>query len=204
MLLGLLFRLFLGCRSISRLLTARFCLCRLLGVGTLATVFLVAQGNLLAVLVDSAVLQVCQALVGQNLKATAKLATPLAVHGRKEPFLQVRIDIGMYIDHEVAQAKYLNHIFEFLEESVGEKNRGIHTTFAKTRRTLLVDSDVEHRTHTLARDLHKTELAQRQYIVPGAVVCHYFAHVVVELLSVFGLGHIDEVDHDDAAHVAQT
>ena len=38
----------------------------------------------------------------------------------------------------------------------------------------------------------------------GTVVGHDFAHVVVELLAVFALVHVDEVDDDDAAHVAQT
>ena len=36
-----------------------------------------------------------------------------------------------------------------------------------------------------------------------AVGSHHLLHVVVEGLAVFVLGHIDEVDHDDAAHIAQ-
>ena len=39
--------------------------------------------------------------------------------------------------------------------------------------------------------------------MPSAVFLHDFAHVLVQFLAVFGLGHIDEVDHDDAAHIAQ-
>ena len=35
------------------------------------------------------------------------------------------------------------------------------------------------------------------------VFLHHFAHVLVQFLAVFGLGHVDEVDHDDSAHVPQ-
>lgn len=40
--------------------------------------------------------------------------------------------------------------------------------------------------------------------MPGAVVRHDFAHVVVELLPVFGFGHVYEVDHDYSAHIAKS
>ena len=33
---------------------------------------------------------------------------------------------------------------------------------------------------------------------------HYFPHVLVERLAVFGFGHIYEINDDNAAHVAQT
>ena len=35
------------------------------------------------------------------------------------------------------------------------------------------------------------------------VISHYFAHVLVELLAVFHLSHVDEVDDYDATHVAE-
>ena len=38
----------------------------------------------------------------------------------------------------------------------------------------------------------------------GTVVGHHLLHVGVQLLAVLGLGHVDKVDDDDAAHVAQT
>ena len=38
----------------------------------------------------------------------------------------------------------------------------------------------------------------------GAVFLHVFAHAFVEQLSVFGEVHVDEVDNDDASHVAQS
>ena len=36
-----------------------------------------------------------------------------------------------------------------------------------------------------------------------AVVGHHLTHKVVERLPVLGLVHVDEVDDDDAAHIAQ-
>ncbi len=64
--------------------------------------------------------------------------------------------------------------------------------------------DVENRADALAGNLHEPEFAQRQDVVTGSVVGHNLAHVVVKLLAVFVLGHVDEVDNNNAAHVAQT
>ena len=58
--------------------------------------------------------------------------------------------------------------------------------------------------HTLARNLHQSELAQRQDVVTRAILLHVLAHALIEQLSVLGEVHVDKVNDDDASHVAQS
>ena len=67
-----------------------------------------------------------------------------------------------------------------------------------------VNSYVHDGTDALTRYLHEAEFAQRQDVMTGTVALHQLAHVFVELLTVLGRLHVDEIDNDDAAHVAQT
>ncbi len=64
--------------------------------------------------------------------------------------------------------------------------------------------DIDHGTDTLARDLHEAELGEREDVVLGTIVGHKLLHVTIELLAMFLLGKVDEIDDDDATHVAQT
>ena len=70
-------------------------------------------------------------------------------------------------------------------------------------RATLLYGYVHSRTHALARDLHEAELAKRQNVVASTVFLHVFTHALIEHLPVFSQVHVNEVDHDDAAHVAQ-
>ena len=58
-------------------------------------------------------------------------------------------------------------------------------------------------TYPLARDLHETKFAKRQYVVTRAVLLHDLHHVLVELVTMLSLGHIDEVNNYDAAYITQ-
>src|SRR5207244_1873865 len=55
----------------------------------------------------------------------------------------------------------------------------------------------------LARHLHEAELRDAQHVRAGLVLAERLLEGVEHLLAVGGLLHVDEVDHDDAADVAQ-
>ena len=55
----------------------------------------------------------------------------------------------------------------------------------------------------MAGDLHQAEFAERQDGVACFVALHFFAHDIEQLFAVFGFLHVDEVNNDDATHVAQ-
>ena len=109
----------------------------------------------------------------------------------------------MDIHNETFNAKVIHQIVNLILEAVGEKQRGHHFPLTSTRGARLARDNVECRTHTLARNLHQAKLAQWQDIVTGTVFLHHFLHVIIQSLAMLALGHVDEVDHNNAAHVAQ-
>ena len=59
------------------------------------------------------------------------------------------------------------------------------------------------RTEALARDLHHAEVAHREQLCHCAVLAEFLLERVVEPAAVAVEPHVDEVDADDAAEVAQ-
>ena len=70
-------------------------------------------------------------------------------------------------------------------------------------RAFLLNVDFDGRADTLSGDLHQTKLTERQDGVACLVARHLRAHKLVELLTIFGFGHVDEVDDDNATHIAE-
>jgi hypothetical protein len=50
--------------------------------------------------------------------------------------------------------------------------------------------------------LHQTELGDGQDVRLGLVAAELVAHAVIDLLLVLARFHVNEVEHDEAAHVA--
>ena len=87
---------------------------------------------------------------------------------------------------------------------VGEENRRLNLTLAHTGRTSLHHLYLYRRTYTLTRDLHESELTERQHIVLSAITFHQFAYIIVQLLLVAFVVHVDKINNDDAAYISQT
>ena len=62
----------------------------------------------------------------------------------------------------------------------------------------------ERGAQALARELHQAEAADLGDLHAGAVVADRVLEALLDGALVLGLGHVDEVDHDEAAQVAQT
>ena len=103
--------------------------------------------------------------------------------------------LGVHLSYQTADL-----VLKLIRKEYG----GSYGACSKAGGAGFVNRDIHHRTYSLTRNLHKAELTQRQYIVLGAVTLHILAHALVELLAVFGQRHVYEVDHDNAAHVAQS
>ena len=73
-----------------------------------------------------------------------------------------------------------------------------------TYRTFFIDNHIHNRTYTLARNLHKTKLTQREYVVLRTIFLHILTHPLIEQLTVFCKMHIDKIDHDNTSHITQT
>ena len=86
---------------------------------------------------------------------------------------------------------------------VGKEYRRGYLAFSVAHGAVFVGHDIEGGTYPVTGNLHESELAERQYVVSGSVALHELFHAVVELLPVLGIVHVDVVDDDDAAHIAQ-
>ncbi len=155
------------------------------------------------VLVENLVFKIGQGLIRQYAELSAEFHSPFPVRG-EQAFFQICVDKWMDVHDEVLNFQVVDQIVELFLQCVGEQQRWLDLSFSEAGRACLGCHYVESRTYALTGDLHKTKLAKREYVVACAVALHYLFHVLVELLAMFGLGHIDEVDHYDAAHVAKT
>ena len=97
----------------------------------------------------------------------------------------------------------LHEIAQVVLDLVDQQDAGLDLARSFAGRTLLDGGDIRLRAHALPGDLHQTELARRQDGVLGAVAFHLRAQLLVQGLPVVRVVQVDEVDHDDAAHIAQ-
>ena len=112
---------------------------------------------LYAGIVDYLILQISQRFIGNDFETSAIPTAPFAIEG-EHTLLDVSIDIWMHIHYKLLHLEIIYEIIKFLVEFVGEKKRGLNLTLSETARTGLGRCDIESGTHTLASDLHKSEL----------------------------------------------
>ena len=110
----------------------------------------------------------------------------------------------MHVQREALDAELVHQQPNLAVEHLGEEQARLDGAVTVTGGAGLLHVDFLHGTDALSRDLHQSELRQRQDVVLGAVAFHVLAHALVEGFAVFRLLHVDEVHDDDAAHVAQT
>ena len=81
-------------------------------------------------MVEYAILQVGERLVGEDLKFASDLHAPAAGF-RNETFGEVGMDERMDVKDEILLMKMVDQIVEFLFEGIGEEQRGLHFAFAE-------------------------------------------------------------------------
>ena len=94
-------------------------------------------------------------------------------------------------------------VLDLLLNLVGKEDGRLDLTFSSAGRTRLLYLHFHCRPHTLTRDLHQSELTERQHVMFGAIAFHELANIVVKLLLMLLRIHINEIDDDDAAYIAQ-
>lgn len=115
----------------------------------------------------------------------------------------VRCDVRVDMQGEFLHFEFFHQEGDFGFETIGKEYRRGNFAFAVAHGAVFVGHDVEGGTHAVTGNLHETEFAERQDVVTGTVALHELFHAVVELLPVVGIVHVDVVDDDDAAHIAQ-
>ena len=98
------------------------------------------------------------------------------------------------------EKQILEIVFDFIDEKDGRTN----FAFAIADGTFFLNLDFCLRPYPLSGDLNKPEFRRWQYGVFGTVTRHLFGQFVEQLLTMFRIMHVDEIDDDNASHVAQT
>ena len=70
-------------------------------------------------------------------------------------------------------------------------------------RAVVIDRGAHAFGVALAGHFHQAELGDGQDVGLGLVAAQAFLHALIDLLLVAARFHVDEVEHDQAAHVAQ-
>ena len=81
-------------------------------------------------IVKDLVLQIGEALIGDNLEAASEAAAPFA-EKREYPLLNVCLHERMDVHGELLYFQVLHKILDFLLELVGEQYRSLHLTLAE-------------------------------------------------------------------------
>src|SRR5579863_1487088 len=118
---------------------------------------------------------------------------------RFEKFGYIRVDA----QHHVLSLHALSQLAGLGENLTHHRLRALNIARAFAMRAERTQRALERLLDTLARDGDQTEVIELQNLVRCAVDSHGFFEGLHYLLAVFALVHVDEVDDDDSAQVAQ-
>ena len=129
-------------------------------------------------------------------------ALPLAQDAVEPALLDVRFNDGVHHHGQPLVRLLFDGLVNGRIDGVSDKNRSLNSTCSLARRAGLGGLHVGHRAHALPRHFHNSKAAGRK---DASFACHLSSplHRRRELLVVLTLGHVDEVNANDAAHVLQ-
>ena len=89
--------------------------------GALVQILFRLKLQLTALGIDYSVLQVCQALVGDDFESSSEFPPPCAVEVEEQTFFYVSFDEGVQEEGEIAFAEVAHYVLQFFVECVGEQ-----------------------------------------------------------------------------------
>ena len=110
----------------------------------------------------------------------------------------------MNVKPELFDVVVLGELANFVFKHFGEEQTRLNGAGSTACGAGFLNVDVGGRAYSLAGDLHESEFRKWQDVVARTVVLHVLAHALIEFLPVFWLIHVDEVNYNDASHVAQS
>ena len=116
----------------------------------------------------------------------------------------VGTDEGMHLEGDIVFVLVEQQVFEVVLDLVDVENGGADFAFAVAHGAFLLHLHFGGGAHTLAGDLDEAKLGGGEDGVFGTVEGHLLAQHIKELLAMGRLVHVDDVDDDDTAHVAET
>ena len=110
----------------------------------------------------------------------------------------------MHLQGDVVLVLVEEQVLEVVFDFVDEKDGRTYLAFSVADGAFLLDLHFCFGADALPGDLDEAKLGGRQDGVLGTVARHLLAEFLEEFLAVLGLVQVDEIDDDDAAHIAQT
>src|SRR5258706_2427631 len=117
--------------------------------------------------------------------------------------LQQLRDVRMDAQHHVLAFDARSHLSGFREDFGHYRLDALDVSRAVAVRAGGAQSALQRLFDTFARDRDQAEIVELENLVRRAIHPHRFFENLHHLLPVLALIHVDEVDHDDAAQVAQ-
>src|SRR6185437_1854630 len=111
--------------------------------------------------------------------------------------------VGMHAQDDVLAFERGRDLLRFLQNLANHGLDALDVARTLAVRTRRAQRALQALFHALARNRHQTEIVELQNFVRRPVGAHRLFEHLHHLLPVLALIHVDEIDHDDAAQVAQ-
>ena len=162
------------------------------------------QLDVVAVGVLEVVLQYVEFGHRLHLEFLSVFLHPFATNRKQAIYAEVGIDEGMHLQGQMVLVLVDHKVLEVVFDLVNEEDSGADLAFAGAHRAFLLHLHLGLGAYALTCDLNEAKLRRGKDGVFGTVVRHGLDQGIKQVLAVFGFVHVDKVDDDDAAHVAQT
>ena len=111
--------------------------------------------------------------------------------------------IGIHPQHHVRMLQVFGDLAHFEIDLVANRGHRFHEAGGLAIRARRTDGPLERLLHSLARDGHQSEVVKLQNLGRRAVAAQGLFQRLHDFLAVAAFIHVDEIDHDDAAQIAQ-
>src|SRR5271157_4556416 len=104
---------------------------------------------------------------------------------------------------DVSLVVQLRHLAHFDVELVVDRRDRLHKTCARAIRARFAKGALQRLLHPLARDRHQSEIVELEHLGRSAIVAQRLLQRLHHLLPVLAFVHVNEVDDDNPAQIAQ-
>ena len=158
--------------------------------------------KLFALLIENPVLQEMERFGRMDLDLAAQFFSPFFLL-RVESFFQVSSNERVEINLDLRKLALFDEHGELIFNQFREEDGRLYLATSGAGGTVFSCLDMHFGPDPLTGDLHQAKLTQRKDVVLGFINRHHLLHPVVQLLLVVVLVHINEVHHDNPAHISQ-
>jgi len=118
--------------------------------------------------------------------------------------LELFDDFWVYAKHDISAVKVLLHLTHLYVDIIADRNRRLHHACPSTNITSGGQGSFEGLFNALSGDGNEAKIVKLKNLRGSSIVLQLFFQSGHDLIAVLALVHVDKVDDDDAAQIAQT